>query len=190
MNDGGITVTKTTTGSLLLHDIQVMVHHQTATYIPADKALNSADLHRALNSRVIFQMLNTMTTTSAVPVQDVSRSVALEEENRLLREALKKSTQQGSSLQESVEALGAKLETLVAAVGRIQTTPVVIHGGPSASTAFVSEVVGGDVPMFIPDNIVPKGAEVQVQVQETSSDGGAVSEAQSRLRKLRRGQTG
>lgn len=179
MNDGGITVTKTTTGSILLYDIQVMVHHQVPTFIPADKVLNSADLHRALGSKAIFQMLNTMHTSKP---QDPE---VLEDENRQLREALIRSTQQGSTLQQSVEGLARQVEILTAAVGRIGTTPVsssAVRGADNPQ----SEAVGGEVPMFIPDTATHSG-EVQLQVQEVLSDGDGVSDARSKLRQLRKG---
>jgi DUF438 domain-containing protein len=184
MSDGGITVTKTTTGSILLYDIQVMVHHQIPTFIPADKVLNSADLHRALGSKAIFQMLNTMHTSKSS--QDLK---VLEDENRQLREALMRSTQQGSSLQQSVEGLARQVETLTAAVGKIGTVTATSSPGTRVSANPQSEVVGGEIPMFIPDAATPSG-EVQLQVQEVLSEGDGVSDARSKLRQLRKGQSG
>jgi hypothetical protein len=183
MSDGGITVTKTTTGSVLLTDIQVMVHHQIPTYIPADQALNSVDLHRALGSGSIFQMLNTMHNKP----QESPRP--LEDENRTLRDALQRSTQQGNDLQRTMTLLTQQIEALTAVVGQIGTTQVVIQGSSPAAAQRVSEVVGGDVPMFIPD-IDSSNTEVQVQVQEVLSEGDAVSDARSKLRQLRKGQAG
>lgn len=183
MSDGGITVTKTTTGSHLLYDIQVMVHHQIPTYIPADKALNSADLHRALGSKIIFQMLNTMHTPKPDP------KVALEDENRQLREALMQSSQQSQALQQSVETLARQMEVLTAAVGKIGTTQTVtLTPAAYAATNPRSEVVGGDVPMFLPDTTLPSGTEVQMNVPEVLSEGDSVTDARSKLRQLRKGQ--
>jgi hypothetical protein len=186
MSDGGITVTKTTTGSLLLTDIQVMVHHQIPTYIPADKALNSVDLHRALGSGAIFQMLNTM----HIKPQESPRAAALEDENRTLREALQKSTQQGNDLQRTMETLARQMEALTAVVGQIGVSQVVVQGVSPAAAQRATEVVGGDVPMFIPDSIVSPTADVQVQVQEVLSEDDSVSDAQNRLRQLRKGRAG
>lgn len=189
MSDGGITVTKTTTGSLLLADIQVSVHHQVATYIPAEKALNSADLHRALNSKAIFQLTNSMPLKTPAP--DVSRQ-ALEDENRTLREALMRATQQSSATQLSVDSLKEQVQQLIATMGRLGSQPVVVQqvAGSVRAVEAATEVVGGDAPMFIPDDIVPTSADVQVRVKEETSDGSEVSEAASRLRKLRKGQGG
>ncbi len=186
MSDGGITVTKTTTGSILLYDIQVMVHHQIPTYIPADQALNSTDLHRALGSKAIFQMLNTMHTKP----QDTK--AALEDENRQLREALAKSTQQGTALQQSVDGLAKQMEVLAAAVGKIGTvTQIVVQGStPQAATYQQSEVVGGDIPMFLPDTVLPSGTDIQMSVPEVLSEGDGVSDARNKLRQLRKGQAG
>lgn len=182
MSDGGITVTKTSTGSLLLQDIQVMVHHQIPTYIPADKALNSTDLHRAIGSKAIFQMLNTIHTAKP---QD-SKAV-LEDENRQLREALMKSTQQSTALQQSMNDLAQQVGVLAAAVTKMGSQQVILQAAPNQQA---SEVVGGEVPMFLPDTEVPSGESVQLQVQEVLSEGDGVSDARSRLRQLRKGQTG
>lgn len=187
MSDGGMTVTKTTTGSILLADIQVMVHHQVPTYIPADRALNSADLHRALGSGAIFQMLNTIHNKPAEALD-----AALADENRLLREALKASAQQNNSLQQSVDGLAEQMKVLAAAVGKIGTGPAtVVHvTGSAGLAASLNEAVGGDIPMFLPDTVVPSGADVQLQVQESVAEGDGVSDARSRLRQLRKGQAG
>jgi hypothetical protein len=187
VNDGGITVTKTTTGSILLYDIQTMVHHQVPTYIPADKVLNSTDLHRALGSKAIFQMLNTMHTSKP---QDTT-TASLEDENRQLREALMKSTQQSTALQQSVDGLARQMEVLAAAVGKIGTVSVVASSAaPGVTVASRSEVVGGDIPMFLPDTTLPAGTEVQMHVPEVLSEGDAVSDARNKLRQLRKGQPG
>jgi hypothetical protein len=83
------------------------------------------------------------------------------------------------------------MAVLTAVVGKIGSTPqVVIQGAQVATPQRVSEVVGGDVPMFIPDGIVSGNADVQVQVQEVLSDGDAVSDAQSKLRQLRKNRAG
>lgn len=181
MSDGGITVTKTTTGSIFLQDIKVMVHHQVPTYIPADQALNSTDLHRALNSKMIFQLLNTMRASRAEP------KVSLEDENQQLREALQRSTQQNASLQQSVDGLARQMESLTAAVAKIGTATIVAQSQATAMAANPrSEVVGGDIPMFIPDAVMP--SEVKMTVEEVLSDSDGVSDARSRLRQLRKGQ--
>lgn len=115
----------------------------------------------------------------------------MEEENRLLREALRQSTQQGHQLQASMDNLSQQLATLTNAVSKIPAQQtVVVQGAGAVAAQTLSEVVGGDIPMFIPEDLAPKDAVVQLQVQESSSDGDAVSEAQSRLRKLRKGQSG
>lgn len=179
---GGITITKTTTGSLYLPDIQVQVSHRVPTFIPEDKVVNSADLHRALNSRAVFQMLSTITPAPS-QVQDFT----LEDENRILKEALKQATQQTNTLQASVDGLTSQMNTLVGLVsnltsgvtGQVQAQVSRIAKEP------VSEAVGGEVPMFLPDVALPRDQDVQIQIQEVQSDGGQVQDAQKRLRQLR-----
>lgn len=189
MNDGGITVSKSTTGTFYIEDIQVLISHKEPTYIPGNKAVMSTDLHRALGTKILFQLMSTL------PLQpqkspEQGRMDTLEHENRLLREALAKSTS-------STQALERQVANLVGAVEKLAATPaqvvqVVNQGGPAAvAQAPVSEAVGGETPMFIPDDLVPKeGVDVQLRVQEGVSEGSSVSEAASRLRKLRQGRSG
>ncbi len=184
MSDGGITVTKTTTGSLLIPDIQVMVHHQIPTFIPADQVLNSTDLHRAIGSKAIFQMLNTMHTGKPQDQKGV-----LEDENRQLREALMKSTQQSTALQQSVNDMAKQVGALAAAVTKMGTQQVTLQAVSTVAVQPVSEVVGGEIPMFLPDTVAPTG-DVQIRVQEVLSEGDSVSDARSKLRQLRKGSAG
>ncbi len=184
-NDGGITVSKTTTGTHYIEDIQVLVPHKEPTYIPGHKAVSSADLHRALGTKVLIQLMNTL-PLQVKPSPEQGRVATLEQENRLLREALAKSTS-------STEALEKQVANLVGAVEKLASAPQVVQvvGQAGAVVAPVSEAVGGDAPMFIPDDIVPRdGVDIQVRVQEEVSEGTSISEAASRLRQLRKGQTG
>jgi len=186
-NDGGITVSKSSTGTFLIEDIQVLVSHKEPTYIPGHKAVMSTDLHRALGTKVLFQLMSTL-PLQAKPEQ--GRVDTLEHENRLLREALAKSTS-------STQALERQVANLVGAVEKLAATPPqvvqVVNQGSFAAVAQapVSEAVGGETPMFLPDDLVPKeGVDVQLKVQEGVSEGTSVSEAASRLRQLRKGRSG
>jgi hypothetical protein len=49
-----------------------------------------------------------------------------------------------------------------------------------------SEVVGGEVPTYIPDQIMPENAESQIVADVARTEGTSVSDATSRLRELRR----
>jgi hypothetical protein len=190
MNDGGITVTKTSTGVSFLADIKVYVPHQEAVYIPANQALSSVDLHRALNTKEIFQLSSTLQHQNVVPQED-TKSVALETENRLLREQLARSQQQSEDLQTSMSSLERQMGELVGVVKVLTEAPRTVVQAVGASVAApTTEAVGGDVPMFLPDNIVPTDAAVHIQVQQSSSSSDKVSAAASKLREMRRGQTG
>jgi hypothetical protein len=183
MNDGGITVSKTTTGSFYIEDIQVLVPHKEPVYIPGHKAVSSVDLHRALGTKELIQLMSTL-PLHAKPQPDQGKLEVLENENRLLREALAKSTS-------STQALERQVANLVGAVEKLASAPppvVQVVGQGAASVAPVSEAVGGETPMFIPEEIVPKaGVDIQVRVQEEVSEGASVSEAANRLRQLRKG---
>lgn len=192
MNDGGITVTKTSTGVSFLADIKVYVPHREAVYIPANQALSSVDLHRALNTKEIFQLLSTLPQQGAVPQEDLTNA-ALEMENRVLRDQLARSQQQGAALQTSMSSLERQMGELMGAVRGLAEAPrtvVQVAATGAVVPAQTTEAVGGDVPMFLPDNIVPTDAAVHIQVQQSSSSSDKVSAAASKLREMRRGQTG
>jgi hypothetical protein len=191
MSDGGITVTKTTTGVTFIPDIKVYVPHREAVYIPANDALSSVDLHRALNTKEIFQLLSSIPQTSTAAPQEDLKNVSLEMENRILRDQLARSQQQGTQLQSSMTSLETLMGQLLTTVKRIDEAPkVVMHQGAAGVATMVTEAVGGDVPIFLPDNIVPSDANVHIEVEQTSSDSDKVSAAASKLRELRRGRTG
>lgn len=190
MSDGGMMVTKSVTGVHYIEDIQVNVPHQVAVFIPANKALNSRDLHRALASKTIFQLSSSMVMQSVQPPDyDRQRQMALEQENLMLKKALEQSNKQGAELQSSVSTIEQQMKVLLETVGRMESAPRVVQTiGPGVAVASVSEAVGGDAPMFIPDDIVPTGAEeVHLQVQEQVAEEDNVSSAASRLRQLRQG---
>lgn len=190
MTDGGLTISKATTGVFLIEDLRVWVTHKDPTFIPANQVLASVDLHRALGSKILVQLNNSLPLQTPRSMSE-QRILTLEHENKLLQEALAKSAKQGSDLQASMTGMEQRLASLVGAVEKLASNPqqVVQVLASGATTTPPSEAVGGDVPMFIPDNIVPSGAEVQVQVQEKVSEGTEVSDAVNRLRKLRKGQT-
>lgn len=185
MSDGGITVTKTTTGSHYLEDIKINVHHQHPTFIPADQVLSSTDLHRALSSKILFKLMDN-TTHLPKPQED---KVGLQEENRVLREVLALREQQ---LQGSVDALTAQIKTLASAISDMrQAGPVTVvqTAASHSNPASVAGVVGGEVPMFIPEVDV-SAAKVRLQVSEQTSEGSSVAEAANRLKQLRKEKSG
>lgn len=191
MNDGGITVTKTSTGVTFLQDIKVYVPHREAVYIPANQALSSVDLHRALNTKEIFQLSSTLQQPTLAS-QDDPMTTALEAENRILRDQLARSQQQGEALRTSMSSLERQMGELVGVVKGLAEAPRIVQMAPGATIAASAptEAVGGDVPMFLPDNIVPTDAAVHIQVQQSSSSSDKVSAAASKLREMRKGQTG
>jgi len=197
MSDGGITVSKVSTGTFFIEDIRILVAHHEATYIPASKALASTDLHRALGTKILFQLMNSLPVQAKKPIEEApERIVSLELENKRLRDALERSTKQGTALQESMSGLEKQMASLVGVVEKLATAPpqvvqVVNQAGVPVVAAPVNEAVGGAVPMFIPDDLVPKeGVDVRVKVQEGVSEGGSVNDAANRLRQLRKGNAG
>lgn len=195
MSGEGMMVTKPTTGEpFFIEDIKVYVPHREAVFIPAEKVLASRDLHRAIATKAVFTLTSTM-LPAGMPVvkvdpkpipSDKARLEALERENQALRARLADSTQ--------IQSLEQKLQAVLEAVGRIESAkPTVVIGGPGATAHVpsvfgpINEAVGGDVPMFIPDNLAPADVNMNVEVKQQVTESGSVAGAASKLRQLRKG---
>ena len=53
---GGVSVVGLLSGGQYLPDIQMMIPHKVGVFIPIEKYLKSKDLHRAINSGVVFKL--------------------------------------------------------------------------------------------------------------------------------------
>lgn len=178
MADGGIRVTKPITGEPhLIEDIRVSVPHRVSVYIPADKALNSKDLHRALATGAIFQL-------SGFIKQDAPEGIEEEEDLTPLPKAPPVSRSDEPDLKESL----ARLERQIALLTKtIQDRPaqqiVHNHSVTPLVTSKESASIELDAPMFIPDDLALK-ADVNIQVKgDVSNDG--IDNAASKLKALR-----
>jgi hypothetical protein len=189
---GGMLVTKSSTGSFLIEDIKICVTHGgTGTYICADDAVNSSDLYRAINSGVLMLLVDSMPQVPVKPAQQpgFSKEELLQNENQELREALARSTQQGDSLQTSMSSLQDQLTTLLAAVGRIETAPkavqtIVVAEGQARSIQ--AQEPSERLPVFVPDDLIPKDAEVRINFHTETAEKDTTSDTVSKLRELRR----
>lgn len=189
----GMMVTKPTTGDpFFIEDIKVYVPHRQAVFIPVDKVLASRDLHIALNTKAIFALTSTINPGRAVeapkapaPVSDdKARMEALERENLALKVRLAEAPK--------LQTLEQQMRALIEAVGRIEATrqvvtmPAMIHN-PAMALSQATEAVGGDVPMFIPDNLAPADVSMNVEIKQEVTGSGSVAGAASKLRQLRKG---
>lgn len=197
---GGLTVVGIVTGTHVLEDIQVAVPHRVAVYIPAEQALRSKDLYRALGQGRIFKLDGgfrsaPMGTPPPSPSNELQlRNDELEKENHRLRQDLGASERRNQGLQQALEALHGQLDAILNVLGRIESkdpVPLVLAQGQLVAASAQSKaaavgVVGGDAPAFVPDNIKPADAEVRIKVETSSSKATNVADAASKLRELRK----
>lgn len=196
MNDvGGVSVVGLTTGGHYVTDLQMMIPHKVGVFIPIEKYLKSKDLHRAINSGIIFKLDSVIgqqqeNVGSSV---DAEKMAQLELENARLKEALELANQQNADLKSGMVSLQGQMSSVLSALGRIEAAPKVVHQvvntvattvpGASLTTA-VSEAVGGDAPMFLPDLNQDLG-EARINITENTSSEG-VTGAASKLREFRK----
>jgi hypothetical protein len=183
MSDGGITVSKTTTGAFLIQDIRVYVEHGKATFIPADKVVSSRDLHRALSDKQLFHLTSSMLQQQAQDprVADLTRT------NEDLRRQL---AEQQGQWQRSVESLEKKLDNVLVAVS--QQPKVITVQAPAAETAVkidwelkegANDIVD-ETGTYVP-NIRAKADSVNVTVTPKTEEV-SIEETAKRLRHTRR----
>ncbi len=186
------------TGVLPLRDIQVDVLPGVVTVIPAELALRSKDLYRAIGQRLLMQVhpgaIHEPLPRPMPPIPEPPaplpgltpsvREHVLEEEVRLLRDALERREQLLLSVlvaqQGRLEALGTALQGLGQGVARAPTT------GFSAPAALPPSDVMGDAPLFIPSTIKPQDVEGSVSIRANTQEGAGISAATEALRKARR----
>jgi len=204
-----VVVTHVRTGTWLIEDIGIDVPHGVIVTIPADKALQSKDLWRAISQRILFRFhpgpIHKEAPAPSAPVaapaplpklpdatpylapEQIAR--ALSEHGDFLREAL---DMRDSSLhavllsqQETIKSLQDSLRDIMTAVQ--ERTVAAARGHESAAgPARSPDQVSTEVPMFIPSTIKPKDVdEAHVNVQTDAQEGSGVAGASSALRKMK-----
>ena len=167
----------------ILADIGTDVPHGRLVVIPADKALRSRDLYRAINQGFLFRLnpgpppppmaMNPM----LLEVQALREQVAkLEELNRVLQEKLLVAEAHIPN-QDKLDTILALLQSAPVAMGRAATDTI-----PSPAP----EVVDFVPPPFIPSRIRSDSMQGRIQT-ETATGSGDVASATAKLRDLRRG---
>lgn len=165
-----------------LADIGMDVAHGVVVTIPADLASNSKDLWRAINQHRVFRLqagpnpvnprLAPHLPNDTQQLQD--RLVIVERENAELR-----------------AALGFERSKFDEILGLLRAGVMATPGAPALASKFAAAtpdlgVVEVATPTFIPSTIKSDSSESRVTVQEGASESGAVSDARSALRKMRR----
>lgn len=196
-----IVVTFTRTGTYMIEDIDVAVPHGHIISIPAEKALPSKDLWRAISQRILFQFhpgsihkgVTTPTTLDPLPkppeptVYKAPEALvtALHEHGEILREAMEL---RDASLYAVILAQQDVLDELRKSVEEMKVLlrerPVGVMS--RAMSIEMSTGVSGEAPIFIPSTIKPKDVDdAHVNVQTDSQEGTGVAGAASALRKIR-----
>jgi hypothetical protein len=186
---GDYVVAGMVTGTHVIEDIGIPVPHQVAVRIPADLAHRSKDLWRGLQQNRLFLLKGGFSISGAPEGVVIEAPEApapnnnLTEENRRLCQELDSAKKENDALRKTLQAQEGKLEAILMAIGRLGEGQVVVQ---AASVKAAVEAVGGEVPMFIPSDVKPKGAESSIQVIEGTSEGTAVLDAAQKLKELRR----
>lgn len=183
-----VTVVGLAMGTFLIEDLAMDIPFGIAVTIPAEKALRSKDLWRGISQRSLMQIKQvvgapsnaTVATTAGVPVRGRDD---LERENQALREHIAR--------QEKAQVeTDAKLDKILAALST--GLPAVVPQAPTTRSNAVARqpqapaIVEPEAPMFIPSTIKPADVKTQVEVEKSSSETSAISEATDRLKALRR----
>jgi hypothetical protein len=180
-------------GGFYIEDLRLLVPQNVVVTISAADAQRSKDLYRGIGVKSLIHMGllgETLQTVAPPPPVGVSpsddwRIVALEEQNRLLRELvaaqLEKEATQAQTQQELLQAVG----NLTRAV---QAAPVAKASSeaPRAPQQASEERVSGDAPVFVPSQVSEVASESRVSVASTETDG-TVHHSRNALRKLRGG---
>lgn len=172
-------------GSCLIADIGVDVPHGQLVNIPADRAMQSKDLYRALSQRYITRFTGGANPLLPEVTALRARVQALEEENRSLREQIAARPIKVAPVTPHAEPLAQdKLDTILALLQqRPVQTPLSYGASPLAVVTDLAP------PPFIPSKIRPEEMPSEhIQTESYSSEAGSVTGAAARLRELRRNQ--
>lgn len=182
----GVVVVGRVTGTHMIADLGVPVPYNVPVTITPEQAYRSKDLWRSLQQKHIFQLDVTPFKPEDAPLstQDAAQLKTLTLENSELRKKLQAAVEQKGRLEEQLGGLQEQLGTVLETLARIEKAgPVVVRDGVLHP---VTEAVGGDVPTYLPDQIVPLDAKTSITADEDTSEGTSVTDAASRLRELRR----
>jgi hypothetical protein len=189
--DADIRVVGLVAGTHLIEDISRDVPYGMVVVIPADMALASKDLWRAINQKFLYRLPSIPNTQQVAPMTDQEKQrleryareleshvLRLQSENQELKEQLK-------AWQDKSDAIMAgKLDSILAMLqaGVPVQGGAVVRGNDSSQKTI--PLVDGSAPTFLPSEIRSKDLEARIDVQPESSSSG-VSEAAERLRKMR-----
>lgn len=207
----GMIVVGRVAGTHLLEDLKIAVPHNVAVSITPEQMVQSKDLWRALNQNHIFKLdggaLHAVTPRSPSP--NTGEIARLQREVKDLQRQLREAHAKNEGLQRALIGLNTNIDGILAAIGSLKDnggpspvalppnmmqllTQLLAQGGVQGAAVIasgpVSEAVGGEAPVFIQDEIRPKDATANIQIEKKPTEGSDVTAATSRLKELRRGQ--
>lgn len=168
------------TGDHFVEDIRIRVGYRDTVPINEHDYLRSRDLHRAAQQGLI-KLIPYAAVPQPMPGQYPNLQ-KLEHEVSELRQALVQSQQREAGL-------GNKLDSILAAIGQLSVPQAQLvqagnGGAPATARVVGSDVVGGEVPMFIPSQI-EMGTSARLNTQKSKGDT-RVDEAAEKLRALKK----
>lgn len=181
------------TGEHYIEDLKLRVPYRTPIPITDTDFINSKDLNRAVQQNLV-KVVAQASIPSPMPTLPNINGLELQVEqlNSALKDSQKahqEEVQARLRLETEIKSQNEKLNQILSAIQSLPAPQtVVVQGTNGTSGSRASEVVGGDVPMFIPENI-PTGdaARISLPTSESSTD---IGEAAQKLRQLRKTQGG
>lgn len=190
---GGLSIVGIVMGGHFLADIKVSVPQGVVVFITAEQALQSRDLHRAMQQGLVMKLDGgtmwanpTQFTPAAVVAPPPVSDNRLESENSELRRELAESKAREAGLHATLASLSGQIEAFTKMLERLEprasSLGAVSIGSPSPRIA----PQGPEAPVFIPSQITPNVDSTSIQVQTSESeDTESLTDARAKLRALR-----
>jgi hypothetical protein len=178
-------------GEHYIEDLKLRVPYRTPMPITENDFLSSKDLNRAVQQNLVKVVAQSSIPSpmppSQVSVQGLERKI--ESLQSTLAASEKARNELEASMAQRLAAQEGQLSAILAAIKEIPAPQtVVVQGTGNGQTSKQSEVVGGEVPMFIPEH-TPIGTDARIQM--TTGEGQTdLGEAAKKLRELRKQQSG
>ena len=171
-----------TMGGHFIEDINVHVPQNMTVVIPAEQAIRSHDLWRALSQRTLFRLHHGPPPGPMTMPALVTASIDVSAQSRELQETLAEQKELTAALRKQMAEQSALLETLVHALAQVQGQTAQV----SSSEPRRDKASAQDVPTFIPATIKPENAETRINANMGEAEDSGLAESRSRLRNFRK----
>ncbi len=189
MTTGDVTVLGVTMGDHVLEDIQMSVPQGMIVTIPAELALRSKDLWRAVAQKSIMRIhAGPIGAPIQVAPQQTNHDVIVESlsaQNRQLQQTLDDQRVMNAAI---LEQLRLQTEAFKVMAARVEATGVqvrVVAAQPTVA-GVPAALLPDDVPTYIPSSIKPVEADVRIETQQEEAQGADIANKRNKLRQLRK----